>query len=69
FLDYERRLAAARRDPNAFRQFLAAGRVGIAYVPRSHVAEWQPYFPPNEWTVVAADRAAIVLARRRKLSS
>jgi hypothetical protein len=69
FLDYERRLAAARRDPDAFRQFLAAFRVGIAYVPRSHVAEWQPYFPPNEWTVVAADRAAIVLARRRKLSS
>ncbi|HEV8436359.1 MAG TPA: hypothetical protein VGR95_23325 [Thermoanaerobaculia bacterium] len=64
FLDYQTRMMNARRDPNAFRQFLAAYRVGVAYVPRSDLADWQPYFPTGEWTVVAGDRAAIVLARR-----
>jgi hypothetical protein len=61
FLDYENRLAAARRNPASFRQFLSSYGVGIAYINRSQL----PYFPPAEWTLVAADRAAIVLARRR----
>ncbi|HEY2321588.1 MAG TPA: hypothetical protein VGJ82_01880, partial [Thermoanaerobaculia bacterium] len=65
FLDYEQRLAAARRDANTFRQFLASYNVGIAYIKRSQIPEWRPYFPPNEWTPIAADRAAVVLARRR----
>jgi hypothetical protein len=65
FLDYEQRLAAARRDPAAFRQFLAGYGVGIAYIQRSRIPEWRPYFPPTEWTAIAADRAAVVLARRR----
>jgi hypothetical protein len=60
FVDYEQRLAAARRDPESWRRFLDGYGVGIAYVD----ASWKPYFPPNEWTLVAADRAAFVLARK-----
>jgi hypothetical protein len=60
FVEYQQRLIAARRSPDTWRQFLNDYRVGIAYVD----ASWKPYFPGNEWAVVAADRAAVVLARR-----
>ncbi|HEX3108155.1 MAG TPA: hypothetical protein VHU41_03600 [Thermoanaerobaculia bacterium] len=65
FLDYEQRLAAGLRDPTAFRQFLAGYGVGIAYIERSEIPQWRPYFPSAEWTPIAADRAAVVLARKR----
>ncbi|HEY2094474.1 MAG TPA: hypothetical protein VGJ81_21625 [Thermoanaerobaculia bacterium] len=61
FVEYQQRMLAARRSPEAWRQFLNDYGVGVAYVDSS----WKPYFPPNEWTPVAADRAAVVLARRR----
>jgi hypothetical protein len=60
FADYEKQLAEARTNPAAWHQFLDSYRVGIAYINRSEA----PYFSPAEWKLVAADRAALVLARR-----
>lgn len=61
FVDYQTRLAAARRDPESWRRFLDSYGVGIAYIDRKEINA----FTPNDWIPVAADRAAIVLARRR----
>jgi hypothetical protein len=65
FVDYQRRFVEAQRNPADWRKFLDDYRVGVAYVERSRAAMWQPYFPAPQWTVVTADRAAVVYARRR----
>ena len=54
FVDYQTRLAAARRDPESWQQFLDSYGVGIAYIDRQQLSA----FPPSDWDVAAVDRAA-----------
>jgi len=65
FVDYQRRFVEAQKNPASWQKFLDDYRVGIAYVDRSHAANSRPYFPEPQWTVVTADRAAVVYARRK----
>ena len=81
FVDYQKRVTDSRRNSGLWQRLLDDYDVRIAFVPtgssplwvrdpasgaRRQVREWEVYFPAGQWEIVAADEAAVVLARRQK---
>jgi hypothetical protein len=64
FVEFQKRVDAARSDPAAWQRFVDDYKIRVAFIERRDAAAWREYFRAPEWQVVAADRAAVVLARR-----